>query len=65
MKAMKTRFDCVEMKHQAQERIRQEWAGLSRAEELAYWQRIVEEDRLRREVEQAVPQENAEAREHR
>jgi hypothetical protein len=44
-------FDCVEMKHQAQQRIRKELANLTRAEELAYWQRIVEQDRLRREAE--------------
>ena len=50
---MKTkRFDCVAMKHQAQERIRQELAGLSRAEELEYWQRIEDEERLRREARQ-------------
>jgi hypothetical protein len=43
-------FDCVEMKHKAQERIRREIAGLSPQEEAAYWQRIVEEDRARREA---------------
>jgi hypothetical protein len=40
---MKTRtktFDCVAMKHEAQERIRRELANLSREEELAYWRRI-------------------------
>jgi hypothetical protein len=42
------------MKHQAQERILQELAGLSREEELEYWQRIVDEDRLRRGAGQAV-----------
>ena len=48
---MRKTFDCVEMKHQAQQRIREELASLTRAEELAYWQRIVEQDRLRREAE--------------
>ena len=51
MKTKTKTFDCVQMKHQAQERIRKELANLSRAEELAYWQRIVEQDRLRREAE--------------
>jgi len=50
---MKTRtkaFDCVAMKHEAQERIRRELANLSREEELAYWRRIAERaDETRRE----------------
>ena len=36
---MKKGFDCVEAKHRAQERIVEETAGMSVAEELAYWQR--------------------------
>lgn len=61
---MKTKkFDCVAMKHQAQERIRQELAGLSRTEELEYWQRIVDEDRLRREAKRFLSQREAGARE--
>jgi hypothetical protein len=59
------RFDCVAMKHQAQERILQELAGLSRTEELEYWQRIVDQDRLRREGKQAASQRAAGARESR
>ena len=34
---MKKRFDCVEAKHRAQERIVEETAGMSVEEELAYW----------------------------
>jgi len=61
---MKTKkFDCVAMKHQAQERTRQERANLSRAEELEYWQRIVDEDRLRREANRSTSQRKAAARE--
>jgi ribosomal protein L18E len=48
---MKTRtktFDCVAMKHEAQERIRRELANLSREEELAYWRRIAERAEARR-----------------
>ena len=57
---MKTKkFDCVAMKHQAQERTRRERANLSRTEELAYWQRIVDEDRLRREGKRGVSQRGA------
>jgi hypothetical protein len=61
---MKTkRFDCVEMKHQAQERTRRERANLSRTEELAYWQRIVDEERLRREAKRSMSPREAGARE--
>jgi hypothetical protein len=61
---MKTKkFDCVAMKHQAQERILQELAGLSRKEELEYWQRIADEDRLRREVKPSMSPREAGARE--
>jgi hypothetical protein len=61
---MKTKkFDCVAMKHQAQERILQELVGLSRAEELEYWQRIVDEDRLRREAKRPASQSAAGVRE--
>jgi hypothetical protein len=42
-------FDCVEMKHKAQERIRQELAGATREGELAYWRRIEEEFLARRD----------------
>jgi hypothetical protein len=60
---MKTKkFDCVAMKHQAQERTRRERANLSRTEELEYWQRIVEEHRLRREARLASPPEEAGSR---
>jgi hypothetical protein len=50
MKTKKKAFDCVAMKHQAQERIRSELAGLSREEELAYWRRIAEQARADRET---------------
>jgi hypothetical protein len=61
---MKTKkFDCVAMKHQAQERILQELAGLSRTEELEYWQRIADEDRLRREVKRLATESRAGVRE--
>jgi len=36
---MRKRFDCVEAKHTAQERIVEETAGMSVEEELAYWRR--------------------------
>lgn len=54
---MKTkRFDCVAMKHQAQERIRRELAGATREEELAYWRRIEEEFLARRKGRQGEPE---------
>ncbi len=43
-------FDCVEMKHQAQERIRRELAGATEEEELAYWRGIEAEFLARREA---------------
>jgi hypothetical protein len=49
---MKKTFDCVEMKHQAQERIRRELAGASKEAELAYWRRLEEEFLARREARQ-------------
>jgi hypothetical protein len=49
---MKKTFDCVEMKHQAQERIRRELAGATREQELAYWRRIEEELLARRKARQ-------------
>jgi hypothetical protein len=49
----KKTFDCVEMKHQAQERIRRELAGASQEEELAYWRQIEEEFLARREARSA------------
>jgi hypothetical protein len=36
---MRKRFDCVDAKHCAQERIVAETAGMSVEEELAYWRR--------------------------
>ena len=52
---MKTKsFDCVAMKHQAWDRIRPELANLSREEELEYWQRVVEQDRLRLKAKDPV-----------
>jgi hypothetical protein len=56
---MKKSFDCVTMKHQAWERIREELANLSREEELAYWQRVVEQDRLRRESKRLAREKEA------
>lgn len=54
---MKTKtFDCVEMKHKAQERIRRELAGASREEEMAYWRRIEEEFLARRRARQLKPE---------
>ena len=36
-------FDCVEMKHKGAERVQQEIAGMTMAEELAYWARGTQE----------------------
>jgi hypothetical protein len=48
---MKTKsFDCVQMKHEAQERIRKELENLTREQELEYWQKIAEEAMARRET---------------
>jgi hypothetical protein len=46
-------FDCVAMKHQAQERIRRELAGVTREEERVYWRRIEEEFLARRKARQS------------
>ena len=41
---MKTKtFDCVEMKRQGAEKVQQELAGMTREEEIAFWQRGTEE----------------------
>jgi len=41
---MKTKtFDCVEMKRKGAEKVRQETAGMTPEQELAYWQRGTEE----------------------
>ena len=40
---MKKTVDCVEMKHRAQERLREELAGKSREEEIAFFRRGAEE----------------------
>lgn len=39
------RFDCVEMKHNAAERIRKELEGMSKEERLAYWREEAEKQR--------------------
>lgn len=36
---MSKKFDCVEMKHKAAERIQKEIEGMSLEEELNYWQK--------------------------
>jgi hypothetical protein len=35
---MKTKLDCVTMKHQGAERVREKISGLTLAEELKFWQ---------------------------
>lgn len=49
---MKKDFDCVEMKREAQEKIRDELRGMTREQELAYWaeqaRRLREEQRRAR-----------------
>jgi hypothetical protein len=53
---MKTKaFDCVEMKHRAQERIRRELQDLSRQEELEYWRKIADEALAHRETAASAP----------
>ena len=37
------KFDCVEMMHQGAERVRQQTAGMSLEEELAYWREKTQE----------------------
>lgn len=39
MTATKKKFDCVEMQHRGAEAIRRATQGMTREEELAYWQR--------------------------
>ncbi len=44
-------FDCVEMKHQGAERVQARLAGMTREEQLAYWQeRGRELEALRQEM---------------
>jgi hypothetical protein len=44
-------FDCVEMKHQGAERVQARLSGMTREEQLAYWeQRGRELEALRQEV---------------
>ena len=49
----KKRFDCVDMKHQAAERIRKELEGKSKKERLAYWHE--EAERQRKLQEETIP----------
>lgn len=52
MKTKKTKsFDCVEMKHQAQQRMRAKMKGFSREEELAFFREGSEA--FRRKIEEA------------
>ncbi len=53
---MKTKtFDCVEMKRHGAEKVQRNLAGLTTAEELAYWQTGTEElQRKQQEVLRAV-----------
>ena len=44
-------FDCVEMKHRAQEAIARELEGMTEAEKLEYWR--IRTDELRKSVEKA------------
>ena len=39
MKANKPRFDCVDFKHKAAERIHARLRGLSRGQQLEYWKK--------------------------
>ena len=39
----KKKFDCVEMKHRAQKRLREELAGRSRQEEIAFFRKGAED----------------------
>ena len=47
MKKTEKSFDCVEMKRVAGLRIHEELKGMTREEQLAYWQRKNEEARLK------------------
>lgn len=42
-------FDCVEMMHRGQAEVKSRLAGLSRQEQLAYWQQRSEELRQKQE----------------
>ncbi len=53
MTEKKKRFDCVEMKHKAAERIRKELEGKSTEERLAYWREAAE--RQRKLQEETIP----------
>ncbi len=53
MKGPEKDFDCVEMKRRAQERILRETAGMTPAQELAYWR--AQEERFRRVAESKPP----------
>lgn len=43
MKPKRKTFDCIEMKRRAAEKIMGEIGGMTREEELAYWERGTEE----------------------
>ncbi|MBK8270775.1 MAG: hypothetical protein IPK83_21710 [Planctomycetes bacterium] len=47
----KKQFDCVEMKHRAQQKIRKDLEGATHAEEIAYFRRGGEE--LERRIQEA------------
>ena len=49
----KKRFDCVEMKNNAAERIRKELEGMSKEERLAYWRE--EAEKQRKLQEETIP----------
>lgn len=44
----KKSFDCVEMQHQAGDRLREQTAGMTLEEELDFWRREAEKFRARR-----------------
>jgi hypothetical protein len=54
MTTTKKKFDCVEMQHRGAEAVRRATQGMTREEELAYWQRgtaeLVEMQRKLREA---------------
>jgi hypothetical protein len=53
--ATKKKFDCVEMKRRAQEVIRARLAGMTREQQLAYWQaRDAELAQLQRRLREAA-----------
>jgi hypothetical protein len=49
---MKTKLNCVEMKHQGAEKVREKTSGLTIAEELRFWQE--RSMALRKQKENAV-----------